>query len=825
MNPSELIREVRFAFRMLRKTPGFTVVALVTLALGIGANTAIFSVVNGVVLQPLDYPEPERIVRLQTSWASEPDAGISPAEYFDYRDELRDELRDGQDVFSAVGVYAYRSPAITDDDRPERLRGVLVSADVLRALGARPSLGRAFTAEEELPGNDVAILSHEIWQRRFGAAEDVIGRSVVIDGTARTVVGVLAEDFRMPEDYTTGTKTEIYLPLGIDRTTVPNRGSHFLSGVARLSPDVTLERAAAATGALAHRMVERFPEEYQADMRFEATALPLSDDIIGPARPAMFVLLSAVGLLLLIACANVANLLLARSDARQGEFALRTALGAGRGRVIRQVIVESVVLASLGGALGVLLALGCTEVLVALQPPDLPRIESVSVDLRVLAVTAAATALTGILLGLVPALQVSSARPVQALHEGSARSTGGRHRLKAGLVVGEIAVALVLLIAAALLTRSYVELRSVDPGYRVDRVLTTDITLPPTSYPESPEVTGFYRNLLDRVSQLAGVAAVGAVSNLPLATSLGDLNFDIEGRETAPGEVSAAADWQTITPGYFSAMEISMLRGRGIEYTDTSTAPGVVVINETAANRYWPGEDPIGSRFLLGGGAAPGWVTVVGIVRDVRHEAFDAPPRTQMYLSHEQFRFWDNGGPVRGLTLAVRTDGEAGAVAQSVRREVVALDPSLPISDFLTMEQVVSASVARPRLMMLLLAAFAAVALVLGAVGVYGVMSSLVARRTREMGIRLALGARPGQVAGLVLKNTLTLTALGVGIGLVLAFAVSRALSGMLYGVAPTDAATFVGVPLVLATVAFIAALVPIRRATRVDANSVLRHE
>ena len=816
-----VMREVRFALRMLRKSPGFTAVALVTLALGTGANTAIFSVVNGIVLQPLDYPKPERVVRLQTSWKGEPDAGISPAEYFDYRDELRDEL----DVFSAVGVYAYRSRAITEDDRPERLRSALVSADVLPALGARPALGRVFTAEEELPGNDAAILSYELWQRRFGAAGDVIGRSVVIDETARTVVGVLPEDFRMPEDYTTGTKTEIYLPLGIDRTTVPNRGSHFLNGVARLVPDVMLERAAAATEALANRMEERFPEEYEADMHFDATALPLSDDIIGPVRPAMFVLLSAVGLLLLIACANVANLLLARSDARQGEFALRTALGAGRGRVIRQVTVESVVLATLGGALGVLLAVVCTKFLVALQPPDLPRIESVSVDLRVLAVSAAAIVLTGILLGLVPALQVSAARPVQALHEGSSRSTGSRHKVKAGLVVVEIAVALVLLIAAALLTRSYVELRSVDPGYRVDRVLTTDIALPPVSYPESPQVTGFYRNLLDRVSQLPGVAAAGAVSNLPLATSLGDLNFDIEGRETAPGEVSAAADWQTITPGYFSAMEISMLRGRGIEYTDTATAPGVVVINETAANRYWPGEDPIGSRFLLGGGAAPGWVTVVGIVRDVRHEAFDAPPRTQMYLSHEQFRFWDNGGPVRGLTLAVRTDGEAGAVAQSVRREVAALDPSLPISDFLTMEQVVSASVARPRLMMLLLATFAAVALVLGAVGVYGVMSSLVARRTREMGIRLALGARPGQVAGLVLKNTLTLTALGVGIGLVLAFAVSRALSGMLYGVAPMDAATFVGVPLVLATAALVAALVPIRRATRVDANSVLRHE
>ncbi|HEX6261200.1 MAG TPA: ABC transporter permease, partial [Woeseiaceae bacterium] len=627
------------------------------------------------------------------------------------------------------------------------------------------------------------------------------------------------------EDYTTGLKTEIYLPLGIDRATVPNRGSHFLRGVARLAPDVTVERAAAATGALAQRMVERFPEDYPVDMRFAATVLPLSEDVTGPVRPALFVLLCAVGLLLLIACANVANLLLARSDARQGEFALRTALGAGRARVIRQVIVESVVLASLGGALGVLLALACTEFLIVLQPPDLPRIETVSVDLRVLVFTAAAIGLTGILLGLVPALQVSGAQPIHALHEGGGRSTGGRQSLRAGLVVGEIAAALVLLISAALLTRSYVELRSVDPGYRVEQVLTTEVALPPASYPDAPEVTGFFRSLLDRVSPLPGVTAAGAVSNLPLATSLGDLNFDIEGRETAPSDVSPAADWQTITPGYFSAMEISMLRGRGIEYTDTASAPGVVVINETAANRYWPGEDPIGSRFVLGGGAAPGWVTVVGIVRDVRHAAFDAPPRAQMYLAHEQFRFWNDGGPVRELTLALRTDGNGGSVAQAVRREVAALDPTLPISDFRTMEQVVAASVARPRLMMLLLATFAAVALVLGAVGVYGVMSSLVGRRTREMGIRLALGALPHQVAGLVLKNTLTLTALGIAVGLVLAFVLTRALSGMLYGVAATDATIFVGVPLVLAAVALIAALVPIRRATRVDANSVLRHE
>lgn len=809
--------DVRYALRTLRKSPGFSVVALVTLALGIGANTAIFSVVDAVVLQPLGYVHPERVVRVQTSWVNEPDADISPAEYFDYRDEL--------DVFSAMGVYAFASPSITGDDRPERLRGAFVSSGVLPALGSQPLLGRVFTDEEELPGHDVAILGFDLWQRRFDGSEDVIGHSVLLNGRARTVVGVLPADFRLPEDYVDGESTEVYLPLGIDRTTVPDRGSHFLAGVARLAPGVTLERAAAAVTALARRMTERYADDYPAEMRFTATALPLADDIVGPVRPALYVLLCAVGLVLLVACANVANLLLARADARRSEFALRTALGAGRGRIVRQLVVESLVLAAAGGALGLLLALGGIELLVALQPPDLPRIDSVAIDPRVLGFTAAAIALTGVLLGIVPALQASRGGPAAALHDGSTKATDGRQRLRGALVVVEIAVALVLLIGAALLVRSYAELRNVDPGYRVDRVLTTEVDLPAASYPGQPEVTLFYRELLDRVSQLPGVTAAGAVSNLPLATHLGDLNFDIEGREEAPGDVSPAADWQTVTPGYFDAMQLAILRGRGIEHTDDADAPGVVVVSETTAARYWPGEDPIGQRFRLGGGAAPGMVTIVGIARDVRHASFDAPPRSQMYLSHAQFEFWNDGGPVRGLTLAVRTAGEPAGLTGAIRRVAAELDPALPLAEFRTMEQVASASMARPRLMMTLLAAFAAVALVLGAVGVYGVMAWLVGRRTREMGIRMALGARGRDVAGLILKRSLALTAAGIAAGIVIAAAATRALAGMLYGVTPLDAWTFACVPLALAAVAMLAAWMPTRRATRLDPNVVLRHE
>ena len=808
--------DIRYALRMLRKNPGFTLVALVTLALGIGANTAIFSVVNGVVLQPLDYAEPERIVRVQTSWAGEPDAGISPAEYYDYRDRV--------EVFSSLGVYAFSFPSITGGDRPERLRGAFVSSGLLPALGAQPLLGRAFTVEEELPGHAVAILGYDLWQRRFDGDERIVGTRVTLNGEPRTVVGVLPGDFRMPEDYTRGGATEVYLPLGIDRTTVPNRGSHFLAGVARLRPGVPHETAAAAVRALADRMVAEYPDDYPADMQFTATAFPLAEDVVGPVRPALLVMLAAVGLLLLVACANVANLLIARAETRRGELALRTALGAGRGRIVRQLIVETLVLAAMGGALGVALAASGIELLVALQLPDVPRIGAVTIDWRVLVFTTATTALAGMLLGILPAIAASRTDPAVALHESSGRAGGGRARLRAALVIGEIAAALVLVIGATLLVRSYAELSSVDPGYRVDGVLTTRLTLPTADYADA-EVAPFFRQLLQRLDGVPGIAGAGAVSNLPLATDLGDLNFDIEGRATPADAVSSKADWQTVTPGYLEAMRIPLVSGRTIEPVDDVDAPGVVVINETAAQRYWPGENPLGQRVLLGGGAGPGWVTIVGIVRDVKHAAFDEVPRSQMYLSHEQFRFWDDGGPVRGMTLALRTPGEPSALAGVVREAVAALDPALPLGEFLTMEQVVSDSLARPRLMMSLLATFAGVALVMGAVGIYGVMAWLVGRRTRELGVRLALGARARDVACLVLRHGLALTGAGLAVGLLLAAFLTRALAGMLYGVTPLDAWTFAAVPAGLAAVALLATWIPTWRAARLDPNVVLRHE
>ena len=811
------MHDFRYALRLLAKNPGFAVVAVLTLALGIGANAAIFSVVNGILLEPLGYAQPGRIMRLQTSWAGEPDADISPAEYYDYRDEL--------EVFSDFGVYAFSAAALTGGDRPERLRGVYVSSGVLPALGVPPLHGRVFTAEEELPGHDVAILGFDLWQRRFGGDEKVIGTGILLNGRARTIVGIMPPGFRMPEDYVSGENTEAWLPLGIDRATVPNRGSHFLAGVGRLAEGAGAERASAAVSALAGRMVERFPDDYPVDMQFTATAIPLAEDIVGPVRRVLIVLLCAVGLLLIAACANVASLVLARADARQSEFALKTALGAGRARLVRQLVVESLALSTAGGLLGLLLALGAVRLLVALQPPDLPRLDAIAVDLRVVAFTLVAIGLTSLLLGVVLALQATGNRLAAALHEAGARATAARQGLRTGLVVAEMAVALVLLIGAFLLVRSFAELSAVDPGYRTERVLTAEVTLPAGSYPGQPEVTSFFRELLDRVAALPGVEASGAVSNLPLATDLGDLNFDIEGREMPSSEVSPKADWQAVTPGYLEAMRIGLLRGRGIRATDDARATGVVVINETAAQRYWRGEEPLGTRFRLGGGAAPGWVTVVGIARDVRHAGFDEAPRSQIYLPHAQFEFWNDGGPVRNLTLTIRTAGEPESLAKAVSAEVAAIDPDLPVARFRSMEDVVSSAVARPRLMMLLLSTFAGVALLLGAIGVYGVMGQLVSRRSREMGIRLALGATGRQVGGLVLKRSLLLTLAGVGVGLVAALATTRALSGLLFGVTPLDAVTFLSAPLALVAVAMLAAWIPVLRATRVDPNVVLRHE
>jgi putative ABC transport system permease protein len=816
-----LVQDARYALRSLRKSPGFTLVAIVTLALGLGTTTAIFSVVNGVLLRPLPYPEPNAVMRVWNSFEGSTHAPLSPAEYFDYRDQVQ--------AFSAFGAYATgQAMNLTGGDRPERLHASYLTAGVFPALGVRPALGRVFAADEDTPGgNKVVVLSNAFWRRRFGASPSVVGQRITLNGTSYAVIGVMPPTFHLPEDFGASAPTEIFVPLGYDRTTVPNRGSHFLRAVARVKPGVTFEQARQAVGAVAARFVREFPDDYPAGMHFSTSVVPLRIDLLGSVRPALLVLLGAVGLLLLISCANVAGLLLSRGDARRRELAVRTALGAGRSRIVRQLLVESLVLAMLGGALGLVVAFWGTQALVAAQPGNIPRITSVGLDLRVLGFALVVSVATGLVFGLVPAVRAARGDLQTALREGGRGPTAGaaRQRGQRLLVVGETALTLMLLFGAGLLARSFINLRSVDPGFQTEHILTTRISLRASNYAEPPAVTHFYERLLEQLAALPGVSAAGAVSSLPLATTLGDLNIHIEGRAEPEGDVSPRGYWQVVTPGYFRALGMQMIRGRGINATDDERAPGAVVINEAMARLYWPGENPLGQRFKLGGGAGPGWVTVVGVVRDVRHGDLEARPQPQMYLPHAQFRMWDTGAAIAGMTIVMRTRGEPAQLASAVRRSVSTLDPNLPVSDVRTMEQVVSASIARPRFMTLLLSLFASVALTLAAVGLYAVMAYSVSRRTHEIGIRMALGARGSAVARMVIGQGLALTLAGIAIGLVGGLALHRLLKNLLFGVSATDPLTLAGVSGLLALVGFLASYLPARRATRVDPVIALRDE
>jgi putative ABC transport system permease protein len=814
-----MMHDLRYALRSLLRAPGFAVVAVITLALGVGANAAIFAVVDGVLLRPLPYDEPERLVRIMNHWQGSPEADLSPAEYFDYAEQTRG--------LAAIGALATGSVVVTGGDAPERVSATFAAASLLDALGTPARLGRRYRAEEDRPGaGGAAILMDGFWRRRYGADPDIVGRSIVVNGQPVTVVGVMPPTFRTPLDHASAQPTEIVLPLGIDRATVTNRGSHFLAGYARLAPGMSIAAADAAIADVASRFVAAFPDDYPTEMAFGVSLVPLHDDVVGPVRTPFLVLLGAVGFVLLIACANVASLLLSRADERSRELAVRAALGAGRRRLVRQLAAESLVLAALGGAAGVLLAVWGISALVSLRPPGIPRLDAVAIDVRLIGFALLATAATALLFGMVPALQASRPDLYRALREGGRGGTTGRAatRFRRGLVVGELALALVLLAGAGLLGRSLRALHDVDTGYATDGVLTFRLSLPAAAYPEEERVIGFFDRLTTELSALAGVHAAGGVSNLPLASALGDLNMHIEGRPVPEGDVSPRGDWQTVTPGYFDALGMRIVRGRGIEARDDADAPGVVVINRSLADAYWSGDDPIGRRYTLGGGAGPGVVTIVGIVEDIRHATLADAPRPEMYLAHAQFRFWNGGSVVRALSVAVRAD-DATSLAPAVRETVRRIDPNLPTSALQTMDEVRGASIAWPRFLTTLLALFAAVALALAAVGVYGVMSYAVAQRTREMGIRIALGARPVDVRRMVVAQGMTLALGGIALGIGATLVLARTLRALLYDVAPRDPLTLGGVSVVLALVALAACWIPARRATGADPLRALRQE
>lgn len=813
----DLRGDVVHARRAIVRQPMYALIVIATLALGTGAAMSIFGLVNAVLIRPLPYADPERVVRIYNEWEGSPDAALSPAEYFDY-------LEASEGTFSAFGIWSTAAVNVTERGEPERVQAAFVTPALLAATGVEPALGRLFADADDVPGSAVALLSHGFWQRRFAGDRAVLGSDVSINGVAHAIIGVLPSGFALPDGFVPGAGADIYLTLGLTRADVIARGSHYLNGLGRLATGVTREQASSAMSGVAARFVAAYPDDYPRDMRFGVKLVDVRTDVVGDVRGILLVLLGAVGFVMLIAAANVSGLLLTRAETRRRELAVRAALGAGKSRLVRMQLTESVMLALLGGAAGVLVAAAWMRVLVMVQPPGIPRLDDVPLDGAVLLFGLLVSVGAGILFGLAPAATLRNS--FTALRESGRGGAGSRrsHRFRRVLIAGELALALILLMGAGLLMRTMMSLLHVDPGFETAGVLTTRLSPPASDYPGDVEKREFWDALVMRVANLPGVAAAGAVTNLPLATSLGDINFRVDGWEIREGEVSPRLDWQVITPGYFEAVGMRVLRGRGIEARDDERAPGAVVINEAAERQYFPNGDAIGTRFTLGGGAGPGEVTIVGIVNDVRHAALGEQPRGEMYLAHRQFRFWNGGSSARALTLVAKVErGEAESLVPGVRAAVAAIDPALPLESFETLESVASDSVSRPRFALVLLGAFAILALILAGVGTYGVVAYATSQRMKEMSIRMALGARRGQVLGLVVGQGVVMAAAGIAFGCLGALALTRGLAGLLYDVTPGDPVTLVAVSVLLFVVTLAACAVPARQATRVDPGNALR--
>jgi len=817
-----LLQDLRYGARSLGRSPAFTAVAVLALALGIGANSAVFSMVDGVLLRPLPYGNADRAVMLWSTWPGYDRTWLSEPEVVDYRSQRQ--------VFDIVAPFSLGSATLTGDGEPERVRAASLSAEVLPALGVTPTLGRNFTAAEDLPDSlagRVALLSHALWRRRYAGDPSVVGRAIQVGLRSFTVVGVLPDEFRLPNDFV-GEPVQLYSPIGLDPNPDPDsRGNHGLYAVARLAPGVTPERARAAMSAFVSDMKRRH-DAYGPE--FDLRVVSARDQVSGDVRPALLVMLGAVALVLLVACANVANLLLARAEARHRELAIRSALGAGRTRIVRQLLAESLLLATAGAALGLALAAAGLRALIAFSPPNVPRLDAIGMDGRVVAFTAAIAVLTSLVFGLVPALQASGTTTQEMLNEGGRGASAGvrRQRVRRTLVVTEVALAMVLVVGAGLLIKSFARLMGIDAGVRPERVLTMELSLPGAKYAQ-PRSRAFFEQLRQRVAALPGVTSAGFVRELPFANEIGDWSFRIVGRGAdRPDEAFGAADWQVATPGYFEAMGVALRGGRYLEDADATRAAPVVVISEKMASTFWPNQDPVGQQIRLGGtGPGPDTLprTVVGVVADVRHKGLDAETKTQMYLPHTQFPSTDSNFAINRMSLVVRARTDPLMLAPAVRREIRALDPEIPVSRVRSMEQVLSASASVRELNVMLLSVFAAVALTLAALGIYGVMAYTVTQRTKEIGVRMALGASAVEVQRLVLRQGLLLAGIGVLLGALGAVALGRVLTSLLFGVSATDPAIYAAVTAVLAAVALLATYVPARRATRVSPMVALRYE
>ncbi len=815
-----LVQDLKFGLRSLVKNPGFTVVAVLALALGIGANSAIFSVVNAVLLRPLPYPQPDRLMSV---WENNSVRGwhkdvVTPADFIDWRHDAR--------AFDTMATYFGRGFNMRAGQESERVRGADVSIDFFRVLRAAPVAGRDFMPQDEggAGGGRVAIIGDSLWRRRFGADPQVVGRAITLNSESFTVVGIAPPGLEFPDKSEIWTlaknvvPTNPFIPASTDIKGV--RGMHYLYCIARLAEGAGRAQAQTEMDTIAARLEKQYPES---NANTGVEIIPLHESIVGDVRPALLVFLGAVGLVLLIACANVANMSLARAASRRREIAVRTALGATRLRLVRQCLTESVLLSIVGGGAGLLLALWGTDLLVALGPDTIPGTSSIGVDTRVLGFTLLLSVLTGLLFGVLPALQASGTDPQDALREGGRTSSAGpRARLlRRALVVCEMAIALVLLAGAGLLVKSFLRLQTIDPGLSVDRVLTLRLWMPDSRYAEDATQVHFYDEVLRRTAALPGVATAALTSDLPLGGSDSVLNFSIEGRPDAKRGEEPESGFHQVSPDYFRALGIPLLRGRSFDPRDTAQpTPGVVVVSETLARRYWPGEDAMGRRISFGTNdkGERYWMTVIGIAADVRQKGLHTDPRAESYVTYTQW-------PSRYTTLVVRSGLDSSGLAASVQREVQAVDADIPLYDIKTMREVLDGSLASRRFNTALLALFAVLAVLLAGVGLYGVMAYMVTQRTHEIGVRMALGARRRDVLRLVVGQGMTLTLVGVALGVAGALALTRVLSTLLVGVAVTDPWTFGAVALLLSAVAFVACYVPARRAARVDPMVALRCE
>jgi predicted permease len=811
-----LLRDASFAAAALRRQPGFAAVVVTTLALGIGVNTALFSVVDAVLLRPLPFREPDRLAAL---WETTPrKARVAPANYLDWRRESR--AFESMAAFGAAGFTLTGAGA----GEAERVEGAVVDAEYFEVLGVAPSLGRTFTARDAEPGAASAILGHELWRRRFAGDPGVIGRSVLLDGTAYDVVGVAPPGLYPSWPSASGRisfsrrSQQVFVAMRWDERRAANRNSHVLGVVGRLRKDVDLEAGRREMSVLGQRLAALHPESNQGD---GILVTSLESEIVGDVRPALTVLLAAVGLVLVLACANVASLLLARASARERELAVRRALGASRARVVGLVLAESLLLALIGGALGCGLAAFGVELLRAALPAEVPRLADIAVDGRVLAFALGVSLATGLAFGLGPALHASRGDTARGLHEGL-RGTAGPRRLRArqGLVVAQVALALVLTTAGALLVRSFDQLRRVDPGFAPDGVLAFDLLLPPR-YSGMSQVSGAYDALLDRLRGLPGVEVAALAYDSPLESNWIDV-FSIEGRPEPPEGRSARL--AIVGPGYFEALRIGLRAGRALDGRDVAGAAGALVVSESFAARFLPGEDPLGRWLSVGtprviwGAEVPSRFQIVGVAADVRSQGIGNRPEPTYYLAAAQF-------PQSDMSVLLRARGEPLALLSAAREEVARFDPDLAIGNPTTLSSALAAGVAQPRFNMIVLGGFGCLALGLAGIGLYGLLSYSVARRTREMGIRLALGAWPRRLEALVVREGLVLIAAGGALGLCGAFAAGRLMSALLYGVGPSDLPSFGAGLGVLSLAGLLASYLPARRAAAVAPASALRAE